>query len=770
MKNKKKIKKERPKVIKKPKKEKVRSLKFSLLKIFLIIFVIFQALIAFYIVLDASFNTLKSIKVAEENLLQINKKMIRDYCLNAYSIIDRIYSDFKLEEKKLIQNGSDSYMIERIEEDYKVRAINIIKYFKYNDDNGYFWITDTTSPIPMVILEPLSPELVNTNPEGDQFNTVKDTNQNVFEAMSELCLKDNEGYIQHKWVKPLKDGVETDKDKISFGKIYYNWKWIIGTGFYLDEVKTNTKLVRDEAVRQVVNLSLVIIPGSIVFLIFVVFLLNFYLSRLLVKPLKEIIDKSQIVARGDLTVRFLAGRKDEIGDLINSFSNMVDTLKNLNQKIYIAIIILTKNLRQLFRSSNSVKDSANTQAVTLEETQRNFENMNLMVETIAKESSKANDYTSQALKKANIGMESMQKLESEMLKIENSSLEITNIIGMINEIAEQTNLLSLNASIESARAGEAGKGFSIVAGEIRKLAEKSTHAANRIQELIGNNNKIIQEGVKYSKNTTGILKDIAMSNELIAGLVRTISDEIQKMKVSSQEILSAINHISDIAQDNLGDSEKVSQAMTDFVEQTLELQKFVGQFDVRPESVKENQSHIEEILRAKLIEVNKILAEYGSQFLPTGNVVKIGGNSVQELQIGNLIVTGNVELVDGISKKTNTSVTIFQTIDDALIRVATTVRNFDDTRAIGTIITKESKVFQTVMTGRVYFGRAFVVNKWYVAVYKPIVDETGYILGAIYLGIPEEMQSGDGSTTENKFLTADDTDGVVKDETFRHNF
>ena len=460
---------------------------------------------------------------------------------------------------------------------------------------------------------------------------------------------------------------------------------------------------------------------------------------------------------------------DEVGQLTKSISGMVDTLKNLNQRIYVAVIILTKNLRSLYKSSNSVKDSANTQAVTVEETQKNFESMNRMVETISNESAKANQYTEQALKKANLGMESMQKLEVEMSKIESSSQEITNIIEMINEIAEQTNLLSLNASIESARAGEAGKGFNIVAGEIRKLAEKSTTAANRIHELITNNNKIIQEGVKYSKNTTTILKEISVSNELITGLVKTITDEVQKVKFSSQEILQAISHISNIAQANLSESENVSKTMNDFVKQTLELQKFVGQFDVRSEKIKENQKHIEDILKSKLIEAGKILQEYGANFLPTGNTVSVGEYKVQELQIGNTIVTTNKDIVDAISKRTNTSVTIFQVADDLLVRVATTVRNFDNTRAIGTAITSESPVYKTVMQRKEYFGRAFVVNKWYVAVYKPIVDETGYIFGVIYLGIPEEMEVNEQDNSISNIM-AEEEEGIYKDESFKHEF
>ena len=111
---------------------------------------------------------------------------------------------------------------------------------------------------------------------------------------------------------------------------------------------------------------------------------------------------------------------------------------------------------------------------------------------------------------------------------------------------------------------------------------------------------------------------------------------------------------------------------------------------------------------------------------------------IQELQIGETIVTGNSDLCDKIAEKTNTSVTIFQPTEDSIIRVATTVRNFDDTRAVGTVIGKDSKVYQNVIQKKEYFGRAFVVNKWFVAVYKPILDETGYLLGVLYLGLPED--------------------------------
>ena len=246
--------------------------------------------------------------------------------------------------------------------------------------------------------------------------------------------------------------------------------------------------------------------------------------------------------------------------------------------------------------------------------------------------------------------------------------------------------------------------------------------------------------MNYTKSTTNTLKEIAISNELITGLVKTINNEVHKVKLSSQEILQAINHISNIAQANLTESEKVFSAMGNFVTQTLELQHFVGQFDIRSEKTKENQKHLEEILKARIVEAEKVLKEFGAHFLPTGNIVNISGYKVQELQLGELLVTGSSQVVDAISKRTNTSVTIFQPIENALIRVSTTVRNFDDTRAIGTIVSSENEVYDTVMKKEEYYGRTFVVNRWYVAAYKPILDETGFILGILYLGISEDTE------------------------------
>ncbi len=95
-----------------------------------------------------------------------------------------------------------------------------------------------------------------------------------------------------------------------------------------------------------------------------------------------------------------------------------------------------------------------------------------------------------------------------MRRIEESSQQISNIIGVIDEIAFQTNLLALNAGVEAARAGDAGKGFAVVAQEVRELAQRAAGAAKEIKGLIQNSSLHVESGVKLVRETGDALKTI----------------------------------------------------------------------------------------------------------------------------------------------------------------------------------------------------------------------------------------------------------------------
>lgn len=464
------------------------------------------------------------------------------------------------------------------------------------------------------------------------------------------------------------------------------------------------------------------------------------LQRRIVKPIVQIRDVADLVVnKGDLTAEDVnVVTKDEIGDLSWSFFKMIKVLKDLVKNVFDSILVIAKNLRTLFLSSKAVEDSAIEQTETVENIIHDFSGLDKLVVTIASESEKANEYAKTALERVNTGMDSMGLLKNEMSEIEKSSVQITEIISMINDIAEQTNLLSLNASIESARAGEAGKGFTIVASEIRKLAEKSGLAAAEIQRLITHNNEIIRVGVQHSSKTVEIFSDISVQNKLISGLVKNISEESQSVRESSSNILKAMNHISSMAMENKNQTENVVDSVNDVVGQIMKLQKFAGRFDTHSQKQKSAVANMEKILAIKMQEIDKIFDNQGTSFILTEDHVMVNEYKVTEMRNGRMVITGNSKFVDSVAKTLETEMTVFQFFDDKLMRVATTIRNFDGSRAVGTTIDKNEEIYKKIVAGEKYFGRSFVINQWYVAIYSPIFDSMGTPLGAFYLGLPDE--------------------------------
>ena len=587
------------------------------------------------------------------------------------------------------------------------------------------------------------------NEDGIMFVNTKDPSM---EGVNRLDVEDENGVAYFDELKRLAiqgGGFVTTHEvvgKNEFFNMYYSsyfekWKLILVASSSMEEIFDAKNELSVQTAKwnriQVITAFLL----AILFLLGGSFFINKKIENMFIKPINMLIGKTYEIAGGDLTVKFDFKTNSEFESLVKAFKLMVSKLRELNAKIYSSVILLDKHMRGLYSSSGDVENYTESQAVTLTETSTNFNQLNEMMERISDNSLKSENLASAAIEKVDAGLNFMNNLDSEMQKIEASSVQITNIINVMNDIAEQTNLLALNASIESARAGEAGRGFNIVSGEIRKLAEKSTSAANEIRDLITTNNDLISVGVKYTKEVTESLHEISNASQQILKLVNTITEEILGANEKNKMITNAFNDVSNISRENTAAVKTVQGILTEFVDTTIDLQRFVGQFDVRSDKEKELQLHMEEVLGVKLKEAEDILKSYGSRFLPTGNLKKIGEYPLQEMLIGEEIVTGNFSVVDEISKKIKCSVTLMQPSDDCLVRVATTVRNFDNSRAIGTIIDKDSEVYKKVVDERsVFYGRAFVINRRYVAVYKPIMDETGFVDMVLYLGIPEETE------------------------------
>ncbi len=174
------------------------------------------------------------------------------------------------------------------------------------------------------------------------------------------------------------------------------------------------------------------------------------------------------------------------------------------------------------------------------------------------------------------------RVNDQMLQLRESFVRIQEITGLIGSISEQTNLLSLNAAIEAARAGESGKGFSVVAGEVRKLAEQSSESAANISSIITEFQKITSESIetfhtlmqlsdtqnKLILETGGILGTISESAEEFHSSANSINEKISDIYSASDKIVQTITGISAVSEETLATTEEASGIIKEFLDRT----------------------------------------------------------------------------------------------------------------------------------------------------------------------------------------------------------
>ena len=234
--------------------------------------------------------------------------------------------------------------------------------------------------------------------------------------------------------------------------------------------------------------------------------------------------------------------------------------------------------KQIASASEDLSHRTEQQAASLEETSAALGAVTETVKKTADGSARMRAVVGEARANAEKGGDVVRRAVEAMGRIENSSQQISQIIGVIDEIAFQTNLLALNAGVEAARAGDAGKGFAVVASEVRALAQRSAEAAKEIKGLIGTSSAEVSGGVKLVAETGEALAQIIAQVGQVNALVGEIASGAEEQATSLREVTAAAKQMDEVTQQNAAMAEEASAAGSSMLQEASRLADLIGQF------------------------------------------------------------------------------------------------------------------------------------------------------------------------------------------------
>jgi methyl-accepting chemotaxis protein len=302
------------------------------------------------------------------------------------------------------------------------------------------------------------------------------------------------------------------------------------------------------------------------------------LRRSTLAPLDGALAVANRIAEGDLSGRVEIRGEDEFAQLLRALAHMNDNLLRLIRPMQECASLITRATGDLTTGTRNLLHRTEQQAAALEETSSTMEEVTAAVRQNSEHAQAASLKARETNAAAHRGGQAVEEMTGTMAAIQAEAGRVAEIVGVIDGIAFQTNLLALNAAVEAARAGEQGRGFSVVAAEVRALAQRAAGAATEIKTLIGESVGKIESGVTLARDVS---ETIAKVVEAVAHTARTI-DEISaataEQSAGVEQIRRAITGMDQVTQQNAALAEETTTTVAALSEQAARLNGALARF------------------------------------------------------------------------------------------------------------------------------------------------------------------------------------------------